>query len=253
MGESPRRLLLADATEASRATLASLAREDGWEIVAVDSGLQVLRALRAAKVDLVLIDPDLPGTGVTGADVARTLKGATEFRHLPVLFLLHGDRTVPADIPVDGAIALDGSDPARVLATIRQTIGLPDARRATSPETAAPGPAPEAPAAAPGEALLQALTDLIERLAVRLEALLSQRLADLEEGARAAARAQASVEARELLAKEGPELVRQEVEDRVREIVERVGGEVARGIVADVAERLIAEEIARLRRQYGIE
>src|SRR3990172_4843840 len=124
MGESPRRLLLADTTPDSRAILEPLVKNEGGELLCVESSFQVLRTVRDAHVDLVLINPDLPGSGVTGADVAKTLKSATQFRHLPVLFLLRGDRVAPVGIQADGTIVLDRWGPARIPHALRGGRGL---------------------------------------------------------------------------------------------------------------------------------
>jgi CheY-like chemotaxis protein len=233
MGESPRRLLLADTAPTTRTVLEPLVRDEGWEILSVESSFQVLRTVRDASVDIVLINPDLPGSGVTGADVAKTLKGATQFRHLPVLFILHGGRAAPGGIPVDGSIDLDHWGPERVFHTIKQALGVAE----PSPPPAARQGGPALPA---GEALLRPLTDLIQRLATRLEARLSQLLQEQETRFR----------------EEGShrtDAVRQEIQDQVRKVVEQGVLDVAREVVPGVAERLIAQEIARLRRQYGVE
>lgn len=106
MSAAPR-VLIADATPATHSTLEPLLRRAGWTVLTVASSVEVLRAVRDHAVDVVLIDPELPGVGVSGIDVVRTLKGATRFRHLPVLFLLRDGRTVPAGVPCEGSLALD--------------------------------------------------------------------------------------------------------------------------------------------------
>ncbi|MBI4589558.1 MAG: hypothetical protein HY725_12020 [Candidatus Rokubacteria bacterium] len=247
MGETPRRLLLADTAPASRAVLEPVIRDQGWELLSVESSFQVLPTVRDANVDLVLIAPDLPGSGVTGADVARTLKGATQFRHVPVLFLLHGGRQPPAGIPVDGSIELDHWDPARILHTIKQSLGLADAW----PDSVRVSVAPEGSPISSEASLARPLTDLIERLTARLESRLSQ-IDEQERRFREEALSRVSAAAQQFFLTEGPAAIRQEIRDQVREVVERAVAEVAREMVPEVAERLIAEEIARLRRDYGV-
>ena len=246
MGESPRRLLLADTTPASRALLEPLVTNEGWVMLSVESSFQVLRTVRDASVDIVLINPDLPGSGVTGADVAKTLKGATQFRHLPVFFLLHGERPAPTGIPVDGSIEVDRWEPARVLHTIKQALGL-----------AEPAPPPAASPAAPvrptSDSLLGPLTDLVERLAGRLESRLCQLLEEQEARFRQETSGRMRAASRAFLATEGAEAIRQEIRDQVGKVVEQGVIDVAREVVPEVAERLIGEEIARLRRAYGVE
>ena len=251
MGESPRRLLLADTTPDSRAILEPLVKNEGWELLSVESSFQVLRTVRDAHVDLVLINPDLPGTGVSGADVAKTLKSATQFRHLPVLFLLRGDRAAPTGIPADGSILLDRWGPARILHALKEALGMV--------EPAAPGAWAESPPRAEGpimpspESVVRALADLIERLTASLETQLSDLLAAQESRLHEEASRRLAVTAQEFFLKEGPAAIREAIHDQVRDAVARAVREVAREVVPEVAERLITEEIARLRRQYGVE
>jgi CheY-like chemotaxis protein len=254
MGESPRRVLLADTTPDNRAVLEPLIKSEGWELLSVESSFQVLRTVRDANVDLVLINPDLPGSGVTGADVAKTLKGATQFRHLPVLFLLHGERAAPPGIPADGSIVVDRWAPARIVQTLRQALGLTEPGKA-EPWTESPD-LPEGPAdraLPPSESVVRALTDLMERLTARLETQLSDLLAAQESRLHEETSRRLAVAAQEFFLKEGPAAIREEIRDQVRDAVERAVREVAREVVPEVAERLIADELARLRRQYDVE
>ena len=251
MGESPRRLLLADTLPDSRAVLEPLVKNEGWELLSVESSFQVLRTVRDAHVDLVLINPDLPGSGVSGADVAKTLKSATQFRHLPVLFLLRGDRAAPVGIPADGSILLDRWSPARILHTLKEALGL--AEPAAAAAGGEPPPPVERPSTPSPESVVRALTDLIERLTASLETQLSDLLAAQESRLHEEASRRLAVTAQEFFLKEGPAAIREEIADQVRDAVARAVREVAREVVPEVAERLIAEEIARLRQQYGVE
>lgn len=254
MGESPRRLLLADTTPDSRAVLEPLIKNEGWEMLSVESSFQVLRTVRDASVDLVLINPDLPGSGVTGADVAKTLKGATQFRHLPVLFLLRGERAAPVGVPADGSIVVDRWGPARILQTLKQALGLaePGTGEAWAETPGVPTGKPDA-ALPSAETILRPLSNLIERLAASLESQLSDLLAVQESRFHEEAARRLAVAAQEFFLKEGPAAIREEIADQVRDAVARAVTEVAREVVPEVAERLIAEEVARLRRQYGVE
>lgn len=235
MGDAPRRLLLADTTPATRAMLEPLVRDEGWEMLSVDSSIQVLRTVRDANVDLVLIDPDLPGMGVSGMDVVKTLKGSSHFRHLPVLLLLHGERQAPAGIPADGAVALDRWSPARVVMALRQALGAEERGKVEEWPERPGSPGPDGPPVAAGESFLRALTELIDRVTARLDAPLPQGNAGAQESP------------------PGSEARRQEIRGEVREVAERVVREVAREVVPEVAARLIAEEIERLRRDYGLD
>ena len=251
MGNSPRRLLLADTTPDSRAVLEPLIKSEGWEMLSVESSFQVLRTVRDANVDLVLINPDLPGSGVTGADVAKTLKGATQFRHLPVLFLLRGERAAPPGIPADGSIVVDRWGSARILHTLKQALGLAEA--GAGEEWADSGRPSEAVAMSSSEPVVRALADLVERLTARLESQLSDLLAVQESRFHEEASRRLAVAAQEFFLKEGPAAIREEIQDQVRDAAARVVREVAREVIPEIAERLIAEELARLRRQYGVE
>lgn len=251
MGESPRRLLLADTTPDSRAILEPLVKKERWELLSVESSFQVLRTVRDANVDLVLINPDLPGSGVTGADVAKTLKSATQFRHLPVLFLLRGDRAAPVGIPADGSIVLDRWGPGRIVHALKEALGLVEPAAAGA--WAETPPAVESPSLPSPESVVRALTDLIERLTASLETQLSDLLAAQESRLHEETSRRLAVTAQEFFLKEGPGAIREEIADRVRDAVARAVREVAREVVPEVAERLIAEEIARLRQQYGVE
>src|SRR5207244_12951909 len=65
------------------------------------------RVGRDADVRLVLSNPQLQAAGVSGADIARTIKSAAQFRKLPVVFLLHEGGAVPEGAKVDGAVEVD--------------------------------------------------------------------------------------------------------------------------------------------------
>jgi CheY-like chemotaxis protein len=134
----PPRVLIADGTPASRAQLEAPLRQAGWNVLAVGSSFEVLRAVRDHDdVSVVLIDPDLPGAGVSGVDVVRTLKAAPRFRQVPVFFLLRDGRRAPADVPVDGALELDQLSGAALLEAIRTALrahGLDDTGEGTARE-----------------------------------------------------------------------------------------------------------------------
>ena len=123
MSTGPPRVLIADGAPASRAQLEAPLRQAGWNVLAVGSSFEVLRAVRDHDdVSVVLIDPDLPGPGVSGVDVVRTLKAAPRFRQVPVFFLLRKGQSAPADVPVDGALELDQLSGAVLLDAIRTAL-----------------------------------------------------------------------------------------------------------------------------------
>ena len=73
------RIILGDTRPESRGVLQPLCDEQGWQLLAVESSFQVLRMLRdTSEIGLVLINPALPGSGVSGRDVARTIKASAQ-------------------------------------------------------------------------------------------------------------------------------------------------------------------------------
>jgi len=108
------RILVADTVVTTRTVLEPLCERHGWELIAVESGFQVLRVVRDTKVDLVLINPHVQAAGVSGVDIARTIKAAAQFRKIPVLFLLHAGTVAPAGAKVDGAVEVDAWPAARL-------------------------------------------------------------------------------------------------------------------------------------------
>ena len=118
-----RRVLIADATAAGRDVLEPPLRRAGWTVVTVASSVDVLRAVRDHAVQILLIDPALPGAGVSGADVVRTLKAATRYRDLPVLLVLHRNQGMPPGVAADGAVELERLTDAALLAALERALG----------------------------------------------------------------------------------------------------------------------------------
>src|SRR5438132_1393039 len=112
-------------TEIAQEKAAALGRAGERLEQALAAAAAVGRQLEAATddvVSVVLIDPDLPGAGVSGVDVVRTLKAAPHFRQVPVFFLLRDGQSAPADVPVDGALELDQLSGAALLEAIRTAL-----------------------------------------------------------------------------------------------------------------------------------
>jgi CheY-like chemotaxis protein len=143
------RIVLADTAAASRSVLAPLFERRAWELIAVESGFQAIRMVRDADVDLVLIDPGLQTSGVSGRDMARAIKGAARSRKLPVLFVLHEGQVAPPSAFVDGTIEVDSWPAARILDTLSIAMGRPAGDL--------PAPTGDVPSTAEAEAGLRTL------------------------------------------------------------------------------------------------
>ena len=64
------------------AVLEAICQEQGWKLTVVESSFQILRLLRdGSDISLVIVDASLPGLGIAGRDVARTIKTTAQFRH----------------------------------------------------------------------------------------------------------------------------------------------------------------------------
>lgn len=273
------RILVADRAPSTRTRLELVLRDQGWDSVTVDSSFQVLRTVRDADVDLVLIDPDLPGAGVSGVDVVKTLKNALQFRRLPVLFLLHGDRAAPEGVPAEGVLAIDRLGPEELALAMKRILsggtagGVEAATGAAAPGASHAG---ETPAE-----MLDRLRHDATRLTTEIERLLGA-AQDAVQSAEAAVRRCSEAElgrivesvAREVVPSVAERLIVEEVERarrtraelvqaaeaearrcaeaEVERMVASIVGELARETVPAVAERLIRDEIERLRREYGL-
>ena len=176
------RVLIADARATARSVLEPLLRRDGLEVCAVASSFDVLRALRDQPVSLLLIDPELPGGGVSGVDVVRTLKGSTRFCGLPALFLLAGAQPVPVGL-ADGALSLDTMSDEALLAAVHGALGAPPAEPGPAPAAEGNGRAPldaetirEAVARCCREELREAVLEAIREIARDVVPAVAERL-----------------------------------------------------------------------------
>ena len=78
-------ILVADDIPSSRTQLTEMLKSLGHQVMAVDSGEAALRAVSQASPDLVLLDLLMPG--MTGFDVAQTLRDTVTERWLPVIVM----------------------------------------------------------------------------------------------------------------------------------------------------------------------
>jgi CheY-like chemotaxis protein len=220
------RVVVADTDARTRGVLDPLFARQGWEMVAVESGFQVLRAVRDSEVDLVLINPSLQASGVSGADIARTIKGASQFRKLPVYFVVHEGQT-PPKATVDGVIELGAWPPARILSTLNVAMGRSHGAVVTAPAPAPP-PAPAEPESLEGPPPLEEAPEP----------------PPMPRATTAAAPAELMAQLREEMFAE----IRRAVASETRHAVERAGsagGEDA-GVSEETVERLVREEVASL-------
>jgi CheY-like chemotaxis protein len=82
----PHTILVAEDDSATRTLLtALLAEPPGWQVTAVADGAQAVQALETLKVDLVVLDVNLPQCN--GLEVYRHLRARADGAAVPVLFL----------------------------------------------------------------------------------------------------------------------------------------------------------------------
>ncbi len=79
---SPGTVLVVDDEEMNRILLERLLKSHGYEVLTVASGEAALSTLRHLRVDLVLLDVQMPG--VNGFDICTQIKRAPETRLIPV-------------------------------------------------------------------------------------------------------------------------------------------------------------------------
>ncbi|WEF35285.1 response regulator [Pseudoduganella chitinolytica] len=125
MSARRRSILVVDDTPDSIMVLCALLKEAFDTKVAV-SGEAALRVLRAAPVDLVLLDVMMPG--LDGYEVCRRIRAAPATAALPVVFLTARDTAEDAA----RALAAGGSghlakpvDPDRLHAMLARCFGVP--------------------------------------------------------------------------------------------------------------------------------
>lgn len=125
MSARRRSILVVDDTPDSIMVLCALLKEAFDTKVAV-SGEAALRVLRAAPVDLVLLDVMMPG--LDGYEVCRRIRAAPATATLPVVFLTARDTAEDAA----RALAAGGSghlgkpvDPDRLRAMLARCLGTP--------------------------------------------------------------------------------------------------------------------------------
>jgi CheY-like chemotaxis protein len=82
-----RSLLLIDDDETTRELLSLFLRREGWTVVSAKSGDEALRMLDTAVISPDVILSDLQMPGLSGATMARSLRGSLQRRPLPPLLM----------------------------------------------------------------------------------------------------------------------------------------------------------------------
>ncbi len=89
-----------------REILFSLLTDEGFTVVALDSGVGIAERIRQEKPDLILLDQILPEK--SGAEVIKELKAAAEFRQIPIIMVTgvagENDKVAALDLGADDYI-----------------------------------------------------------------------------------------------------------------------------------------------------
>lgn len=99
---SLRVLIVEDEPDIREAVQASLLSE-GFNVTALDNGMDVLSTMRSSKPDIVLLDQILPGK--TGVEVVRELRAEQQFSRTPIMMVTglagEDDKVLALDIGAD--------------------------------------------------------------------------------------------------------------------------------------------------------
>ncbi len=233
------RILVADTVATTRTVLEPLCKRNGWELIAIESGFQVLRVVRDTDIDLVLINPHLLAAGVSGVDIARTIKAAAQFRNVPVLFILHQGKAAPAGAKVDGAVEVDTWPAERLVSALSAAIG----RAGAGVDTEARGAASSSePTAALPVGLYGAVPSAPLPSARQLAQLREDLLAEMRRTVEAAVKAFAQTEGRAI----AEEAIRRSAASEGRTVVEQTVAALTREVLPPLAERLVQQQLEQL-------
>ena len=117
-------VLVADDEEGMRKVLERRLLSWGYTVVTANDGLEVLRAAKERRPDLILLDVMMPN--LDGLEACRQLKMAEETRHIPVILVtakaaqLSGDQLRDAGVVASVPKPYDAAD---LLALIQKVIG----------------------------------------------------------------------------------------------------------------------------------
>jgi len=84
-----KRILVVDDTDSNRLMLSMLLKRDGYNVVAVSSGKEALKACSNNDIDLCLLDIKMPG--MTGFELAVNLRKDENTATIPFVFVSSND------------------------------------------------------------------------------------------------------------------------------------------------------------------
>ncbi len=102
---TPRRILLVDPDEKSRAAVGRVLEEEGHSVVSCDSAIEAVRLLRADPPELAIVELILPK--IQGYQLCRSIKSSTRYGHIPVVLMTRGEA---GELPGREMLAQYGAD-----------------------------------------------------------------------------------------------------------------------------------------------
>ncbi len=78
-------ILVVDDDEIMRAALKRLLEAASYKVILASDGMELSKVLEATKLDLILLDVNLPW--VDGLELCRLIKGHGSLKHVPLLFV----------------------------------------------------------------------------------------------------------------------------------------------------------------------
>lgn len=82
---TPAIVLIVDDNEASRSTIASMLRQDGYDLRFASNGLEAVALTESLRPDLILMDQMMPG--ITGTQACRCIRENPELAEIPIVFV----------------------------------------------------------------------------------------------------------------------------------------------------------------------
>jgi len=121
------RVLVVDDSRVTRGMLRRVLEDAGCSVVAVASGEQALRWLRARSWDCLVTDVEMPG--MDGLELTRRLRSTKELRHLPIVVVsTRGspeDRVAGLEAGADAYLTKQSMTSRELVRTVRRFGGVP--------------------------------------------------------------------------------------------------------------------------------